>query len=66
MKITDGGATSNVRRETIEEIRVTLNEGSSPSLYLWINDSLSYMSIAEAVALRDEINAALKETLKLT
>ena len=46
-------------KDRIEEVRVSCDEGS---IQLWLNDrSLSYLTINEALELRDELNQAIKK-----
>ena len=60
MKLQNGGKTSNLsNKATVEEIKVYSENPLRVSL--WINgESLSYLSVEEAVALRNEINEAIK------
>lgn len=62
MKILDGGAVENVRRNKIEEIRIQSIDGHK--FELWINDSLSYLNIHEALQLKDEILEELEKSIK--
>lgn len=66
MKISSGGQTDSLPSTgKIKEIKV-LSNSSSKCIELWINDtSLSYLSIEEALNLRDELQQALKTNLHL-
>lgn len=62
MKIKDGGSTQNIIGNKIEEIRPVCE--NKRNVALWINDSLSYLTIEEALDLRDELNKAIKEAIQ--
>ena len=65
MKIKDGGAFINkVKGNKIEEIRATYNDmQGSRKIALWINESVSYLSIEEALDLKEELKKALLEVV---
>jgi hypothetical protein len=56
MKIKDGAATSNIRGKKIEEIKF-LYEGDK--IQLWVNDSLTYLTIQEAFELKENLKQEL-------
>jgi len=65
MKLKEGGALSNLIRhdgspkQRLESIRVSPGDGH---LELWLNDDmLSYLSLTEAIELRNELNQGIKE-----
>jgi len=59
MYLVSGGQTEDMGKDRIEEVRVSCDEGS---IQLWLNDrSLSYLTINEALELRDELNQAIKK-----
>ena len=64
MTLKNGGQTKSLEGGVIEEIRVI---GFDDYRFeLWINSSsLSYMSLEEVLKLRDEINRAIKESIKI-
>lgn len=70
MKIKNGGKTDSLsRKKYVEELRAYFNGdsvGSSRSISLMVNgDSLSYLSLEEALQLRDELNEAVKKATGL-
>lgn len=58
MKIESGAATKFERGEKIEEVKVMYEEGRT--FQLWINNSLSYLTMSELLDLKDEIKDALE------
>lgn len=62
MVLQNGGQVESIQKDKkILSINV-FNEGGSREVYLQINgSSLSYLSINEALNLRDEINLAIKQ-----
>jgi hypothetical protein len=62
MKIKDGGHTSNIQGTVIETITVVALEGNQ--FELWINDSLSYLTINEMLQLKYEIQKELEKSIK--
>lgn len=67
MKIKEGGAVSNLTRQQspkkIEEIRAYNDTGRSVSLLI-NDDCLSYLTIEEALDLKNELTNALKNILE--
>ena len=63
MEIKDGGATQNIRDDKINTI-IAKGTGDC-SIELWINGSLSYLTIIEAIKLRDELNNAIRDSAGL-
>ena len=62
MKLSEGGATENIRSDKITEIKIiALNDFR---FELWINDSLSYLSINELLQLKTEIQQELEKSIK--
>ena len=63
MYIQDGGKTKNIG-DKIERISVYHDNGRK--IQLWINtNSLSYLTIDEALELRDELNKSIKKVCNL-
>lgn len=62
MKIKDGGVTENTIGKKIEEIK--FYQRDSYKFELWINNSVSYLDINEALQLRDEISKAIRQAVK--
>ena len=62
MELSRGGKTESLTSQPkITEIVVGCEQRGSANIELWINgDSLSYLSIKEAMKLRDELNEAIK------
>ncbi len=64
MKIKDGGAIQNMTGNKIEIISiVAMSDIKSRTFELWINDSLSFITLDELLNLRDEINDELKKII---
>ncbi len=64
MKIKDGGAIQNMTGNKIEIISiVAMSNIKSRNFELWINDSLSFITLDELLNLRDEINDELKKII---
>ena len=59
MKIKDGGAVSNIKDEKIHTVKIVTRDDSY-IIELWINDSLSYLTVGEALQLKDELQKALR------
>jgi len=64
MKIQNGGSTQNIRGGKIEEIKIYWAENKHYIFEMWINDSLSYLTITELLDLKKEIQNALNEAIK--
>lgn len=64
MKIKDGGSTQNIRGKKIEEIKINWIESKNYIFEMWINDSLSYLTITELLNLKKEIQDALNKAVK--
>lgn len=64
MKIKDGGSTQNIRGKKIVEIKINLIESKNYIFEMWINDSLSYLTITELLNLKREVQDALNEAVK--
>jgi len=63
--IKGGGQLSTLKDQKLEEITVG-NDGNSRTIELRINDSsLSYLTIEEALDLRDELNSAIGDATKI-
>ena len=63
--IKGGGQLSTLKDQKLEEITVG-NDGNSRIIELRINDSsLSYLTIEEALDLRDELNSAIGDATKI-
>ena len=61
MNIEQGGTVERLKGK-VESINVSHESG----IMLWINgDSLSYVSLTEAIALRDELNEAIRKAAGL-
>jgi hypothetical protein len=63
MKIGEGGSTQNIRGEKITDINIKHTHNGN--FELWINDSLSYLTLAEVMELKriikDELVKAVTE-----
>lgn len=61
-ELKNGGQLGSLKQEKIiTSIRVGVED---KNIHLWINESsLSYLSIQEAIELRDEINKSLKKAI---
>lgn len=57
MKIADGGSTQNIRGEKITDI--DLKHSHNYNFELWINDSLSHLTILEVLKLKEMIKDEL-------
>jgi hypothetical protein len=62
MEIKDGGAVENIRDKKIHTIKIIAIDNHS--FELWVNDSLSYLTINEALQLKDELQTALINSIK--
>ncbi len=64
MDIKSGGQTERMGAKKLESIKISKNS-SSRSIELQLNDSsLSYLTIDEALNLRDELQMAINECVK--
>jgi len=61
MKIKDGGSTQNITGIKVEEIKIVAS--NNYTFNLWINDSLSYLTLEEALQLKDEIVSEIKKSV---
>ncbi len=58
MIIKDGGQLEHFSVKKLNKVRIS--KGSRRSIELWLNeDSVSYLTVEEALDLKDEINSAL-------
>jgi len=64
MKIKDGGSTQNIKGKKIEEIKINWTQSENYIFEVWVNDSLSYLTINELLALKTEIQNALNKAVK--
>lgn len=64
MKIKEGGSTQNIRGKKIEEIKINWTQSESYIFEMWVNDSLSYLTINELLELKTEIQKALDKAVK--
>jgi len=64
MKIKEGGSTQNIRGKKIEEIKVNWTQSENYIFELWVNDSLSYLTVSELLTLKTEIQNALQKAIK--
>ncbi len=64
MKIKDGGSTENIRGKKIEEIKISWAESENYTFEMWINDSLSYLTMTELLTLKKEVQDALNKAIK--
>ena len=62
MKIKDGGATENISGNKIESIHIVALEDHR--FELWVNDSLSYITITEFLELKADIQRELEKSIK--
>lgn len=63
MEIKNGGAISIMKGDKVKEIRAA-GTGDC-NIELWINESLSYLTLIEAVKLRNELNNAIRDSAGL-
>ena len=61
MRIKDGGSVSKIKLPIITEIKITAINGYL--FELWINESLSYMTLEEALKLRDELQNQIHKSI---
>lgn len=61
MKIKEGANVKDIHTPTIKEIRI--NAIDNYVFELWINESLSYITLDEALKLRDELHNQVRKSI---
>ena len=64
MKIKEGGSTQNISSKKITEIKINWTQSENYIFEVWVNDSLSYLTINELLELKTEIQNALNKAVK--
>jgi hypothetical protein len=61
MEIKDGATVSNVEDEKTHTIK--FYSGNNHAIEMWINDSVSYLTLEEAVLLKNELQKTIIESI---
>jgi hypothetical protein len=64
MKIKNGGSTQNISGKKVEEIKVVWTQSENYIFEMWVNDSISYLTINELLELKSEIQKVLDKAIK--